>query len=250
MSSEHDPPRGFNFSPWTELPVAAPPAASAGGPAQTPGVAPWERVVAVLLLVGLAPVMLLVALAIKIESPGGPVIYRQQRVGVDRRRSPLSASHGAGEERRKRIGYGKLFDVLKFRTMIPNAERATGPVWATERDPRVTRVGRVLRKLRLDEIPQLFNVLRGEMRLIGPRPERPHFVERLSADIREYPRRQRIPPGITGLAQVERSYDATVDDVRKKVKYDIFYVENRCNMLNVKIFIKTILVAVLGRGAR
>jgi lipopolysaccharide/colanic/teichoic acid biosynthesis glycosyltransferase len=134
--------------------------------------------------------------------------------------------------------------------MIPDAEAASGPVWAADRDPRVTRVGRILRHLRLDEVPQLVNVIRGEMRLIGPRPERPHFVSRLAADIPDYARRTTVPPGITGLAQVEREYDASVDDVRTKLKYDLFYVKNRSRLLDFKILLKTVDVMVRGRGAR
>ncbi len=133
--------------------------------------------------------------------------------------------------------------------MIPNAEAVTGPVWAEENDPRVTRVGRALRTLRFDELPQLLNVVHGTMRLIGPRPERPQFVERLARAMPEYSRRHAVPPGITGLAQVQRNYDASLDDVRTKLKYDLYYVDNRCWMLNVKIVMKTFDVVFRGRGA-
>ncbi len=140
--------------------------------------------------------------------------------------------------------------IWKFRTMIPDAEARTGPVWASENDPRITRTGRVLRHLRLDELPQLFNVFRGQMRLIGPRPERPHFVSELSVDMPDYPKRLEVPPGITGLAQVEKQYDTIIDDVRTKLQYDLFYVRNRCRLLDIKILVKTIDVVLRGRGAR
>jgi lipopolysaccharide/colanic/teichoic acid biosynthesis glycosyltransferase len=134
--------------------------------------------------------------------------------------------------------------------MIPDAEKGTGPVWASDRDPRVTRVGRVLRHLRLDEVPQVFNVLAGQMSLIGPRPEREFFVSKLTQDMPDYPRRLSVPPGITGLAQVEKQYDASVSDVRLKLGYDIFYVDNKCRLLDLKILLKTIDVVLRGRGSR
>ena len=242
--------RSFDFSPWTELPSAKARRAE-DRPGGLPNVTVFEKLAALFGLMVLAPVMILIALAIRVSSPGGPVLYRQERVGLDRRQtSDLCGDLESNGDRRRMRGYGKVFWVYKFRTMIPDAEKKTGPMWALDRDPRVTGIGRILRKLRLDELPQLFNVIRGEMRLIGPRPERPHFVEKLVTDIPEYPERQKIPPGITGLAQVEREYDATVDDVRKKVKYDIFYVKNRSSIMNLKILLKTIVVAIRGRGAR
>ena len=241
---------GFSFTSWTELSRDARARVRAAD-VHKPHVPFIEQVAAIFILIGLVPVMAIIAVVIKLESPQAPVIYKQERVGLDRRGilgvKPMRGGHS---ERRKNRGFGKAFFVYKFRTMIPDAEKTTGPVWAQERDPRITSIGRVLRKLRLDEIPQIFNVIRGEMRLIGPRPERPHFVEKLTIDIPEYPERHRIPPGITGLAQVEREYDATVDDVRKKVKYDLFYVRNQSSLLNIKILMKTIVVAIRGRGAR
>ena len=206
-----------------------------------------ERIAAIAMLLMVTPLLGLVALAIKIESPRGPVLYRQERVGVDRRRQNVPP---VSEERRKTRGFGRLFLIWKFRTMVPNAEAVSGPVWAAERDPRITRVGRVLRHLRLDELPQLLNVAGGEMSLIGPRPERPHFVEKLSEEMPSYERRLSVPPGITGLAQVEREYDASVSDVQTKLKYDLFYVNNRSTLMNVKILIKTVDVVLRGRGAR
>ncbi len=246
----------FDFSSWTRLPAAQvprpraivfdPDAFSAN---------PLERLIALLALVALAPLLGLVALAIKIDSPGGPVFFRQGRVGVNRRRTahlseePGSREQAAAPERRLTPGEGQVFRIWKFRTMVPNAEAMTGPVWASANDARVTRVGRVLRHLRLDELPQLLNVVQGNMRLIGPRPERPEFVRLLIRDMPDYSRRLEVPPGITGLAQVEREYDSSVDDVRRKLGYDLFYVQNRCWLLDLKIVLKTLDVVLRGRGA-
>jgi lipopolysaccharide/colanic/teichoic acid biosynthesis glycosyltransferase len=241
----------FNFSSWTELP-ALPGEVQTSEDAGLPRVGALERGLALVMLVGLSPFLALVALAIKLDSPGGPALFRQERVGLDRRRR--RAGDVAGEsfaaDRRRARGIGRPFGIYKFRTMIPQAERLSGPVWASESDPRITRLGRVLRKLRIDEIPQLINIVKGEMRLIGPRPERGHFVAQLMREIPDYAARQRVPPGITGLAQVKRHYDATVQDVRTKVKYDVYYVNNRSWILDLKIMIKTIDVMLLGRGAR
>lgn len=243
-------PPAFNFSPWHELPtLPSPPAAVM---VKEHSVGPLSRLGAACILVAALPVMAAVAAAIKLESPRGPVFYRQERVGMERRRSNGSAPDpptGTGE-RRQTEGRGKPFLIWKFRTMRPDAEKLTGPVWASERDPRVTRVGRILRHLRLDELPQLLNVLAGQMSLIGPRPERPFFVSRLTRDMPDYPRRLAVPPGITGLAQVEKQYDASVSDVRTKLGYDIFYVDNKCRLLDLKILIKTIDVVLRGRGSR
>jgi lipopolysaccharide/colanic/teichoic acid biosynthesis glycosyltransferase len=239
----------FSFATWTELPPLPRETGAAEG-AGLPKVDLWERVLAFIMLVLLAPALTLVALVIKLDSPGGPVLFRQERVGLDRRRRVLASTAAGGADRRQARGIGRPFGIYKFRTMIPDAERHTGAVWATERDPRITRVGRVLRHLRIDEIPQLINILHGEMRLVGPRPERPQFVHTLMEQIPEYAARQKVPPGITGLAQVKRHYDATVQDVCTKVKYDVYYVNNRSWLLDLKIMIKTIDVMLLGRGAR
>lgn len=210
-----------------------------------------ERLAALMLLLMISPLMLLIALAVKLDSPKGGVLYRQERVGLERRRE-TNAGNGSAEsrDRRTRRGHGQVFLIYKFRTMVPEAEKLTGPVWASERDPRVTRVGRVLRRLRLDELPQLLNVLCGQMRLIGPRPERPLFVEELREQIPDYTHRLKVHPGITGLAQVEREYDGSVTDVRKKVQYDLFYVRHRSRLLDIKIMLRTIIVMILGRGSR
>ncbi len=217
-----------------------------------------DRTAAGILLVLLSPVLLLVAAAIKLESPGAPVFYRQERVGVNRRgaarsraaRDPAAIVVRTRRDRRKLPGEGKPFRIWKFRTMIPDAEARSGPVWATQDDPRITRLGRILRLTRLDELPQLLNVIRGEMRLVGPRPERPHFVRQLVEGVPGYRRRLSVPPGITGLAQVERAYDEDLDDVRTKLRYDLFYIENRRPLLDLKILVKTLAVVFGRRGSR
>jgi lipopolysaccharide/colanic/teichoic acid biosynthesis glycosyltransferase len=241
---------GFNFRPWSELSppdtVIAPEVAPL-----CPAIGAAERVIALLLLIIASPLMLLIGIGVKLTSWGGPILYRQERVGLDRRRVavPDPRFHGSGD-RRKRTDVGQIFMIYKFRTMVPDAEKLTGPTWATEEDPRITKFGRLLRQLRLDELPQLYNVVQGTMCLIGPRPERPHFVRKLAHEIPEYLMRLRVPPGITGLAQVERKYDGTVDDVRKKLMYDLYYVRNKSPLLDTKILLTTIDVMLRGRGAR
>jgi len=179
-------------------------------------------VVATLGLVLSGPIMLVFAVLVRVTSPG-PIFYRQSRVGLDRRRD---GQRPAPYDRRTRDLGGRPFLILKFRTMRTDAER-NGPVWAARGDARVTRIGRVMRKYRIDELPQLVNVIRGEMNVVGPRPERPSIFSRLCGDIAEYPLRQRTRPGITGLAQVNQAYDTSIDDVRRKVRYDLQYIERR-----------------------
>jgi lipopolysaccharide/colanic/teichoic acid biosynthesis glycosyltransferase len=241
---------GFSFAPWREL-AEKPLALGVPERSFVERVGVIERLVALILIVLISPLMLLIAIAIKLESPRGGVIYRQERIGLERRRA-LREPGGLAERlnRRTTPGHGQVFPIYKFRTMVPDAEKLTGPVWASACDPRATRVGRVLRRLRLDELPQLFNIVCGQMRLIGPRPERPRFVETLRELIPDYTHRLKVHPGITGLAQVEREYDGSVTDVHKKVQYDLFYVRHRCRLLDIKILLKTISVMILGRGAR
>lgn len=162
---------------------------------------------------------------VRLTSPG-PAIYRQRRVGR----------------------HGRPFTMYKLRTMRHDAEATTGPVWAAREDPRYTPLGRWLRRLRLDEVPQFWNVLKGDMSLVGPRPERPYFVEKLAREIPLYSRRHRVRPGITGLAQVKWKYDASLEDVRQKVKYDLFYLENMSLRMDCKILLRTVQTALLGRG--
>jgi lipopolysaccharide/colanic/teichoic acid biosynthesis glycosyltransferase len=243
-----DSPTAFSFVHWRDLPQIPPDAPVPAASEETP-VGYLERGLALVLLIAVTPLMILIAVVLKITSPAAPVFYLQERVGLDRRQPRPPDDRYTGSDRRRNSAPGQLFRICKFRTMVPNAERLTGPVWASQRDPRITRVGGVLRKLRFDELPQLGNVVRGQMRLIGPRPERPHFVGELSKAIPDYLLRLTVPPGITGLAQVEKEYDTSVDDVRAKLKYDLFYVRNRCRLLDIKILLRTVDVMVRGRGA-
>jgi lipopolysaccharide/colanic/teichoic acid biosynthesis glycosyltransferase len=186
-------------------------------------------------LVVLAPLILVLALLVRLDSPG-PVFYRQQRVGLDRR-SP--GERGPSGGRRVSDLGGQPFLITKFRSMRMDAEKHSGPVWAEDNDPRVTRVGRFLRRTRLDELPQFWNVLKGDMSIVGPRPERPQFVRQLREEIGHYPLRHQVPPGITGWAQVNRRADQTVDDVRIKVDYDLEYLQRRSLWFDIWIMLKT-----------
>jgi len=194
-----------------------------------------NMIVAAIALVLLSPVILIIAVLIRIDSRG-PVFYHQVRVGLDRR-TPEGQREAVGR-RVSDIG-GKPFEIMKFRTMTTNAEESSGPVWASDDDPRVTKVGRILRRTRLDEIPQFWNVLRGEMSIVGPRPERPAFVQQLREEIERYPLRQQVPPGITGWAQINRPADKSVDDVRQKVDFDLEYLDRRSVWFDLWIMIKT-----------
>jgi sugar transferase (PEP-CTERM system associated) len=181
---------------------------------------------ALLGLVVSAPVMALTALAIKLDSRG-PVFYRQERVGLG----------------------NTVFKIIKFRSMHAEAE-ASGPVWAREGDPRATRVGRVIRKLRIDELPQFLNILRGEMSFIGPRPERPIFVEWLGREIPFYSQRHLVKPGLTGWAQVCYPYGASPEDAREKLQYDLYYIKNQSPVLDAIILLETAKTVLFGKGAR
>jgi sugar transferase (PEP-CTERM system associated) len=172
------------------------------------------------------PIGLLTALLIKLDSRG-PVFYRQERVGNN----------------------GKTFVLLKFRSMRVDAEQA-GPVWASKDDDRTTRVGRIIRKVRIDEIPQFWNILRGEMAFVGPRPERPHFVAQLAQEIPYYEQRHLIPPGLTGWAQIKYPYGASIEDARQKLQYDLFYVKNQSLMLDAIVLFETIKIIIFGRGGQ
>ncbi|HET6702677.1 MAG TPA: sugar transferase, partial [Gemmatimonadaceae bacterium] len=177
---------------------------------------------AIIALVLLSPLLIAIAIAIKATSRG-PVFYLQPRVGLDRR----GRRTDPGYDRRARNLGGRIFTIYKFRSMRADAERESGAVWAAKVDSRVTPVGRFLRKTRLDELPQLINVVLGDMNIVGPRPERPSIFARLCEDIAEYPLRQLARPGITGWAQINQSYDSCVDDVRRKVRYDLEYLDRR-----------------------
>lgn len=202
---------------------------------------------ATLAAIPLFPIALLVALAVRMDSRGS-ILYAQERVGLDRRRAngptPIRGN------RRKKAGYGRPFTIYKFRTMYQGAENGTGAVWASADDPRITPVGKVLRQYRLDELPQLINVFRGDMNLVGPRPERPTIVTELRKEIPHYQQRHRTLPGITGHAQVNLQYDASLDDVRKKVDHDLEYLKKASAWEDFKIMIKTIPVMLFRRGSR
>ena len=180
---------------------------------------------AALALLTFLPLLLCIAVAVRLESRG-PVIFRQRRTGH----------------------LGRVFTIYKFRTMRVDAEAAGAAVWAQQADPRVTPLGRVLRQYRLDELPQLLNVLKGEMNIVGPRPERPTIFAELRGHIAEYPLRQRAKPGITGLAQINHHYDRSIDDVRTKVSYDLEYIRRQSLREDLRIMLKTIPVILLRRG--
>jgi len=187
----------------------------------------FDIIAAAVLLLLAAPVMLLTMLLIVLED-GFSVFYRQERVGLD----------------------GRLFNVIKFRSMRKDAESDGQPRWATANDDRVTRVGRFIRKVRIDELPQLYSVLTGDMSLVGPRPERPYFVDQLTRDIPFYAVRHSVKPGVTGWAQVSYHYGSTVDDSIQKLQYDLFYVKNHSLFLDIVILFQTVGVVLTGKGAQ
>jgi exopolysaccharide biosynthesis polyprenyl glycosylphosphotransferase len=172
------------------------------------------------------PIVLLTAVLIKIESRGS-VFYKQERVGKN----------------------GRPFVLMKFRSMKEDSETA-GPVWASKDDERTTRVGRIIRKVRIDEIPQFWNILRGEMSFVGPRPERPHFVDQLAQEIPYYEQRHLIAPGLTGWAQIKYPYGASIEDARQKLQYDLFYIKNHSLFLDAIILFETVKIILFGRGAQ
>lgn len=193
----------------------------------------WERklkrffdiFISFLIVIVSLPVDIIIAIAIKFDSPG-TIFFSQERCGQD----------------------GSVFKMIKFRSMYSDAEKKSGPVWSQKGDPRITRVGKILRKIRLDEIPQMINVLIGEMSLVGPRPERPYFVEKFTEQIPYYKRRLRVRPGITGWAQVKHKYDESIEDVKAKLRYDLFYIENMSLRMDFKILFRTIFVVMFGKG--
>jgi sugar transferase (PEP-CTERM system associated) len=172
------------------------------------------------------PIAVVTAILIKIESRG-PVLYKQERVGKN----------------------GRVFTLMKFRSMRTDAEK-DGPVWATSADERMTRVGRIIRKIRVDEIPQFWNILRGDMNFVGPRPERPHFIAQLAQEIEYYESRHLIAPGLTGWAQIKYPYAASIEDARQKLQYDLYYIKNQSITLDATIMFETIKTILLGRGGR
>jgi len=193
-------------------------------------------------LIVVSPVILAVAMLVKLTSPG-PVFYSQTRVGVDRR-----FRRKTSDDRRTQDHGGKPFEMYKFRSMRTDAEPDGRAVWAQKKDPRVTPIGGMLRKTRLDELPQLYNVIRGDMNIVGPRPERPTIFAELRENIPQYPMRQRVKPGITGWAQINQAYDACVDDVRRKVAYDLEYLRRQSVLEDLRIMSLTIPVMIFRKG--
>ncbi|HYV97769.1 MAG TPA: sugar transferase [Gemmatimonadaceae bacterium] len=200
--------------------------------------------VASIALLIVSPILIACAILIKLTSRG-PVFYRQVRIGIDQRWKSATKE----DDRRLRDLGGRAFTIYKFRSMYVNAEQCSGAVWATRNDCRVTPIGKFIRKCRIDEIPQLFNVIKGDMNIVGPRPERPTIFARLCESIVEYPIRQRAKPGITGWAQINHSYDATIDDVRTKVRYDLEYLQRHGLAEDLLIMARTLPVMIFGRGA-
>jgi len=187
----------------------------------------FDIICASILIILALPMMAIAAIAIVVEN-GFPILYRQERVGLN----------------------GRLFNVIKFRSMRRDAEKDGKPVWATKQDDRVTRVGKIIRKLRIDELPQLFSVLKGDMSLVGPRPERPFFVDQLTKEIPFYAVRHSVKPGVTGWAQVRYHYGATVEDSAEKLQYDLYYVKNHSLFLDILVLFDTIGVVLTGKGAQ
>jgi exopolysaccharide biosynthesis polyprenyl glycosylphosphotransferase len=186
-----------------------------------------HRSLALLGLILSLPIALITAGLIKLDSKGS-VFYRQERVGLN----------------------GKVFNVIKFRSMKSDAEKDGKPIWATADDERTTRVGKVIRKIRVDEIPQFWNIIKGEMSFVGPRPERPHFVSQLAEEIPFYEHRHLVAPGLTGWAQIKYPYGASVEDARHKLQYDLFYIKNQSLALDFVIVFETIKTVLFSRGGR
>jgi lipopolysaccharide/colanic/teichoic acid biosynthesis glycosyltransferase len=199
-------------------------------------------VVAAIALILVAPLMLVIAILVRLTSPG-PIFYCQTRVGVDRRRD-------GSQHWRRKIDYGgRLFTIYKFRTMYVEPEGQASQTWAKPGDPRITPLGRVLRKLRMDELPQLVNVLKGDMNVVGPRPEQPKIFLTLREQIARYPERQQVLPGITGWAQVNLNYDQDLDDVRRKLHFDLEYAQRQSALEDMRILARTVPVILFRRGA-
>ena len=213
-----------------------------------------DMLISAICLILFAPFLLIVATLIWLDSPGH-IIYKQVRIGRNRRKGgrrrlnfQVEADRRNGD-RRKYDMLGRPFYIFKFRTMVNGAEEGTGPIWAKHQDPRITKIGRVLRKKRLDELPQLFNVLIGHMSLVGPRPERHHFIQHLSKHIENYRDRFWLKPGITGLAQVSAGYDYSTESVKIKTKYDLQYIRHWHMTEDLIIILKTVAVMLNGKGA-
>lgn len=214
----------------------------------------FDIIVASLALVVLFPIMVAIALAIKIDSRG-PVFFVQERVGLNRRRrerrrrqTNANGNVRSGSDRRMGLNPGRPFNIYKFRSMVCEAE-VNGPALACDNDPRATRFGRLMRKTRVDEIPQFINVIKGDMSIIGPRPERSFFINQVKRDMPEFTMRLVVKPGITGLAQVEHGYTKSIDEMKRKLFYDLKYIVDLSPMLEIKILFKTVYVVITGKGA-
>jgi len=186
-----------------------------------------DLILAIVMLALLGPILLVVALLIKLDS-AGPVLFSQERVGENK----------------------KAYRVHKFRSMVDDAEKRSGPVWAQSDDPRVTRVGKFIRKWRIDEFPQIFNVLKGDMSFVGPRPERAFFVKDLEKVIPYYGERFSVKPGVTGWAQVSYPYGDSIEDAKQKLNYDLFYIKNMTIFMDLMVIFRTIKTVLFGEGAR
>jgi lipopolysaccharide/colanic/teichoic acid biosynthesis glycosyltransferase len=235
--------RNADYAPWTApTPPTAPDVAADEEPVNLINRA-FNVAIASLAMVVLSPVLLLVALAVKLTSPG-PIVYTQTRVGLNRRGYGRTLAY----DRRVRDLGGRPFVIYKFRSMRSDAEAGSGAIWAARGDARVTPLGRVMRKLRLDELPQLINVIKGDMNIVGPRPERPSIFASLTEQVDQYAERQRARPGITGWAQINLAYDSCLDDVKQKVQYDLEYIERQSLLEDCKIMLRTVPVILLRRG--
>lgn len=207
-------------------------------------------------LVVLSPVILVAAVLIRMESEGS-VFYKQERIGLNRRSGDRRGGSSSGFDgtdrrasidRRKKINAGKPFNIYKLRTMRSDAEKA-GPALSSKGDPRITRIGHILRRTRIDEIPQFINVIRGDMSIVGPRPERSFFINQVRREIPEFPLRLKVRPGITGLAQVEDGYTETVEQMTGKLYYDLKYIAELSLIQEIRILFKTVFVVISGKGA-
>ncbi len=201
-----------------------------------------------------APLWIILPILIKLDSKGS-VFYTQSRVGTNRRKQDrrlyqkVDTDDHRQRDRRRENYHGQTFKVIKFRTMVSGAEKKSGPVWATKNDKRITKLGNFLRKTRMDEIPQFVNILKGDMSLVGPRPERPVFVVDLSGKIDNYARRLEVKPGLTGLAQITNGYDSSISSVADKVRHDVEYIDSWSIWTDIKIILKTVVVVFTGKGA-
>jgi len=231
-------PTSIRFQAWTEMVRVHP---HRGDRLRRP----VNVLAAAILIVLSAPLMLVIALLVRLTSPG-PALYRQPRVGLDRR---VDRGPGPLNPRRRNDSGGRVFTMYKFRTMYE--QDGSGPqVWASKDDPRITPFGRILRAFRLDELPQLFNVVMGDMNIVGPRPEQPEIFQDIRDEVGHYTRRQCVLPGITGLAQVSLGYDSDLDHVRKKVDLDLQYLRRRSPGEDLRIMAMTMPVMMKRRGWR